>query len=277
MTTIAAQRPERLSTSNMAETALTNAARLWFLVAVIGQSLLAIYVVSFYGRAVLNNDLARWNKVLAGGYVPGNQVGNFVLGLHLVLAVIITIGGPLQLIPQLRARLPVFHRWNGRIYFATAFLTSLAGLYLIWTKGGTVGGVVQHIGTSINALLIMFCAAMTLRYALARQFTIHRRWALRLYLVVSGVWFFRVGLMFWIVVNQGPVGFNPKTFEGPFLNFLTFAQYLIPLAVLELYLRTQAHTAAPGKYAMATALFVLTIAMGIGIFGATMGMWLPRI
>ena len=83
--------------------------------------------------------------------------------------------------------------------------------------------------------------------------------------------------MFWIIVNHGPVGFNPQTFEGPFLDFLTFAQYLLPLAVLELYLRTQDHAAAPGKYAMAATLFVLTIAMGIGIFGATMGMWLPRI
>ena len=251
---------------NAADTALATAARLWFLVAVIGQSLLAIYVISFYGRAVLHHDLARWNKVLAGGYVPGNQLGNFVLGLHLLLAVIITIGGPLQLIPQLRARLPALHRWNGRIYFVTAFLTSLAGLYLVWIKGGTVGGLVQHIGVSINAILIMFCAAMALRYALARQLAIHRRWALRLYLVVSGVWFFRVGLLFWIIVNHGPVGFNPQTFEGPFLDFLTFAQYLLPLAVLELYLRTQDHAAAPGKYAM-----------GIGIFGATMGMWLPRI
>ncbi len=260
-----------------ADTALAAAARLWFLVAVIGQSLLAIYVTSFYGRAVLHHDLARWNKVLAGGYVPGNQIGNFVLGLHLLLAVIITIGGPLQLIPQLRARLPALHRWNGRIYFATAFLTSLAGLYLVWIKAGTVGGIVQHIGVSLNALLIMLCAVMALRYALAHQLAIHRRWALRLYLVVSGVWFFRVGLLFWIIVNRGPVGFNPQTFEGPFLDFLTFAQYLLPLAVLELYLRTQDHAAAPGKYAMAATLFVLTIAMGIGIFGATMGMWLPRI
>ena len=43
----------RHATRNAADTALATAARLWFLVAVIGQSLLAIYVISFYGRAVL--------------------------------------------------------------------------------------------------------------------------------------------------------------------------------------------------------------------------------
>jgi hypothetical protein len=30
-----------------------------------------------------------------------------------------------------------------------------------------------------------------------------------------------------------------------------------------------------GKFAMATGLLVLTVAIGVGIFGATMGMWLP--
>jgi hypothetical protein len=29
-------------------------------------------------------------------------------------------------------------------------------------------------------------------------------------------------------------------FRGPFLSFLSFAQYLLPLAVLEIYLRTRA-------------------------------------
>lgn len=47
--------------------------------------------------------------------------------------------------------------------------------------------------------------------------------------------------------------------------------------MLELYLRAQTHAGASGRIAMAASLFVLTVAMGIGIFGATMGMWLPII
>jgi hypothetical protein len=95
-------------------------------------------------------------------------------------------------------------------------------------------------------------------------------------MVVNGVWFFRVGLMFWIAVNQGPVGFDPKTFTGPFLSFLSFADYLLPLAVLEIYLRTKDRAGVAGRFAMATVLFVLTLAMATGIVVATMGMWLPR-
>jgi hypothetical protein len=45
--------------------------------------------------------------------------------------------------------------------------------------------------------------------------------------------------------------------------------------VLELYLRVQGRAGTQGRLAMAATLFTLTVAMGIGIFGATIGMWLP--
>lgn len=77
--------------------------------------------------------------------------------------------------------------------------------------------------------------------------------------------------------NEGPVGFDLETFRGPALTFLSFANSLVPLAVLELYLYARTRAAAPGRLAMAAALFILTVAMGIGICAATMGMWLPII
>jgi hypothetical protein len=259
-----------------ANKSLTLAAQFWFLVAVTGQLIFVYYIAAFYGGAAIAGDFAAWNKVLPRGYIAGETMGNLVLGSHLFLALIITLCGPLQLIPQIRARAPIFHRWNGRVYLLTVILAALGGVITGWTRG-SIGSNIQHIGITINAVLILLFAYMALRYALARQFAIHRRWALRLFLVVSGVWFFRVGLMFWIIVNQGPVGFDPNTFEGPFLNFLSFAQYLIPLAVLQLYLYAKDRASTTGKYVMTATLVVLTLAMGVGIFGATMFLWLPRI
>lgn len=268
---------KRRSLRDVADAALKSAAGFWFLVAVIGQWVFGFYILSFYGGSAAQGDLAAWNKVLPHGYIPGDGVGNTVVAMHLLLAAIITIGGPLQLVPQIRARAPSFHRWNGRIYLFTAFVAAVTGLYMIWIRGGAAGDVVQHLGISLNAVLIVLCGVVALRYALARQFSVHRRWALRLFLLVSGVWFFRVGLFLWLIVNQGPAGFDPKTFQGPFLSFLSFAQYLVPLAALEIYLRTKDRAGTSGRFAMATGLFVLTVAMGVGIFGATMGLWLPRI
>ena len=272
---------EAVSTSGLklhsvADTALKAAATFWFLVAVTGQWIFAYYVASFYGGSAVQGDFEKWNEVLPHGYIAGETMGNVAVATHLFLAVVIIVGGPLQLIPQIRTHARFFHHWNGRLYILTAFLISIAGLYMVWTRG-TVGGLVGHISISINAILIMLCAALAWRYALARDFNTHRRWVLRLFLVVNGVWFFRIGLMFWLFLNNGPVGFDPETFQGPFLTFLGFAQYLLPLAVLELYLRTQDRASAPGRFAMASGLFVLTVAMGVGIFVATMGMWLPRL
>jgi hypothetical protein len=259
-----------------AHSALRSAAAFWLVVTAIGQLIFVAYIASFYGGTAMQGNFAAWNKVLPHGHVPGDAMGNAALMGHMLFAAIITLGGLLQLMPQVRTGAPRFHRWNGRVYVLTAVAASLTGLYMVWLRG-SVDNVLQSVGISINALLVIACGAMTVRHALARRLAVHRRWALRLFLVVSGVWFFRVGLMFWIVVNGGPVGFDPTTFRGPALDAITFAQFLLPLAVFELYLRAQDSTGAAGRIAMAAGLVLLTVAMGVGIFVAAMAMWLPRI
>jgi len=263
--------------TSLADAALANAARFWFLVAAAGQWVFAFYIAFFYGGSAARGNPEVWNQVLPHGYVAGNTLGNSVLGAHLLFAAAITLAGTLQLVPSIRAHFPRFHRWNGRLYVVVAFIMGISGLYLVMSGRKVVGDAPQHIAVGINAILIMLCAAMTLRHALARDFSTHRRWALRLFLVVNGVWFFRVELMFWLFVNQGPVGFDPKTFTGPFLTFLSFSQMLLPLAALEIYLRAKEHGDSIAKFATAGGLAVLTLAMGLGEFAAFMGMWLPRL
>jgi hypothetical protein len=196
--------------------------------------------------------------------------------IHLSSAVIIILAGMIQLIPQVRERAPAFHRWNGRLYILTAFTVSLAGLYMMWMRG-TVGDLAQHLGTTIMAVLIMLCAVMALRYAMARDFKTHRRWALRLYLVVSASLFIRAGIFLSIFLGHGSFGFDPTTFRGPFLTFISYAQYLVPLAVLEIYFRVKERGSAPGRFAMAVGLFVLTVGLGTGIFAVSMAVWVPSI
>jgi uncharacterized membrane protein len=273
---------ERASTAGTgleaaADTALKAAARFWFLTALVGQWIFVYYVAAFYGGAAVQGRWESWNKIFPRGHVPGDAMGNAAVFLHLLFAVIVVGGGPLQLIPRVRAKFPTFHRWNGRVYMLAVCATSLVGLYMVWVRGGTTGDVVQHLGITLDALLILAFAVQATRTAMARQFEAHRRWALRLFMVVSAVWFFRVGLMFWIFINKGPAGFNPKTFTGPFLNVLTFAQTLLPLAVLELYLRARDRSGALHRFSVAAGLAALTVAMGVGIFAASLIMWLPNL
>ncbi len=268
--------PVRVDFPSIADETLEATARSWFYVAISGQVMQAAYVTWFYGGAALQGRVDAWDRILSRGYVRGDAAGNLAVIVHLLAAVILVIGGAMQFIPAIRDRAPRLHRWTGRIYLVTAVAASLAGLYMTWIRG-TRGDVSQHVGGSLNAFLIMLFAFLALRTAIDRRFVAHRRWVLRLFMVVSGSWFYRVGLFLWIVVNEGPVGFDLETFRGPALTFLSFANSLIPLAVLELYLYVRTRAAARGRLAMAAALFILTVAMGIGICAATMGMWLPII
>jgi uncharacterized membrane protein len=273
---IPGSRSVKYSPRNIADPTLNASAAFWFIVVVLGELVFATAVASFYGLTAARGNWQQWNKFMAHGYTPGRPMANTVVVIHLASAVIILLSGALQLIPVVRRRAPLFHRWNGRIYMVTAFTVSLAGLYMLWIRG-TPGDLSQHLGQSLDAVLIMLCSMLALRYALLRDFRTHRRWALRLFMAVSASLFIRAGVFLSLVVNHGPFGFDANTFSGPFLTFMSFGQYLVPLAVLEIYLRTQDRAGAFGRFAMAAGLFVLTVGLGAGIVAVTMAIFLPNL
>ncbi|WP_020596485.1 DUF2306 domain-containing protein [Spirosoma panaciterrae] len=257
---------------------LTLASTIWFGITTIGLWLFGSYILFFYGKATLTGDFDRWNNVLPHGYVIGDWQGNLVVGIHVLLAAILVIGGPLQFIPFVRQYAPRFHRWLGRLYIVTAIVVSTAGLIMVWTRGA-VGDTFQHICISIQAVYCIIFALMSFRYAKARQFNKHKVWSLRLYMVTNGVWFFRVELMFWLLINGGPAGFNPKTFTGPFLTSLALFTYAIPvsLLLLELYFYARQKQNVSLSLFVFTLIILVTVLLALGIVGATMGMWLPRL
>lgn len=266
---------EAASMQKWASAALANTARCWFGVTLAGQLMFAAYIASLYGGAAVRGDFAAWNRVMTHGHIDGGPAGNIATGIHLLGAAIIMLSGALQLLPRLRARAPSLHRWNGRLYLGAAVGASVTGIYMVWWRGA-VGDVVQHIGTTLNGVLIFVCAGMALQRIRTGRVEAHRRWALRLFLAVSGVWFFRIGLMFWLALHRGPAGFDPQTFEGPFLSFLSFAQYAIPLAILELYFLCRARGGTAAYAGMACLLAGATLLTGIGTAVATVNMWLPN-
>jgi len=266
----------RLELSSVADKSLRAAARFWFVVALAGQFAFAFSVAAFYGLTALRGDFQAWNKILAHGYEAGARMGNAALAGHILFATVISIAGALQLIPGVRNRFPAFHRWNGRLFVLAAFTQASTGIYLTLSGRRVVGDATQHVVSVLGAVLIMFCAGVALRYAMVRDFATHRRWALRLFLVASASWFFRLGF-FLTLALFGPVGFDPTTFSGPLLTFWTFAQYLLPLGALELYLLAQSHPGALRRMATAGVLFVLTLAMGGGITAVTMASWVPNV
>lgn len=255
-----------------ADRALRAAAILWFGVAAIGQIAFVWFIVAFYGPSTLSGRFEDWNRRgLITGHVPDDDVGNWQFAVHVLLAALITAGGLIQLIPWIRTHAPRLHRWNGRVYLALAVIMALGGLWMVWVRGSylTVTGAVS---VSLLAVLMLLSAAMTLRHAMARRFGQHRRWALRTFLLVNGVWFQRVGYMAWIILNAGPVGIGERM-DGPFDVILGFAIFVVPLAVLELYFHATERGRLALKWATAAFLTLLTAVMAVGIFGTIAIMW----
>ncbi len=248
----------------------------WFAVVVVGQFIFALYILGLYGVSGLAGDFERWSSAGSHGYIEQDSMGNVLFGLHLLLAAIISIGGPLQLIKKVRQHFPKFHRINGRLYIGSAFLISFAGLYLTWIRG-TVGGLAGHLFITVNGLLILVCAFFTIQKAVNHQLLAHRKWAIRLFLVMSGVWFFRVFLMLWLTINQGPVGLDMDSFEGPALNMLYTFSYILPILFVEFYFKVKAPDRVRGRWILVSFLVLLTSCILVGTFSATMGMWLPSL
>lgn len=249
---------------------LKTSAKTWFVVATAGHWLFLAYIVGFYMPLLISGGAPALETThLPNGYIPGDTVGNAAMVAHLVLAIAIIGGGPLQIMPQIRDRFPAFHRINGRVYMTAVVVSVLGGLYMTWTRDPIIGGLLGQIGTSTSGVLAMIFAGVALYHSVNRRIQVHSEWAFRMFLAASSVWFLRVGLMFWAVVSGG------KAMMTAF-QFLYFGQFLVPLAVYELYRHMRKNGSDTGKRRTALFILLLTGVMGVGIIGASLFMWLPR-
>ena len=254
--------------------ALRWAGILWFVVAAIGQAAFVGFILAFYGTRTVAGNYAGWNdKPLIDGYISGDQTGNFVFAAHVLLASLVTLAGLMQLVPAIRRAFPALHRWSGRTFLVVAGVMALSGFWLTLVRGTSLSDV-SSAAIVIDGLLILIFGALAWRHAVKRRFDQHRVWAMRTFMAVSGVWFLRIGIMGWVLVNQGPVGMS-GTLSGPADIVLVFGSYLIPLGLLELYFRAgrTAH-AAPKLLTAALVLFAAAFT-AIGVFGTIALMWGP--
>jgi hypothetical protein len=249
---------------------------LWFVIAVIGQAAFAAYILGFYGVSTAQGDFERMDGRVFHGFIDGDLLGNSLFLSHVLLAFIITFGAPFQLVPQIRNNFRTFHRWNGRLFLLVAVVISVGALVLVYHRG-VVGGAFVATGNTINAICILVFSAMTLRFALKRRFADHYRWAMRLFIAASGVWFFRLGFGFWAGITGGTMPGSAMDLTGPFDRFLGIGHAVIPLLVLELYLLVRDRGSAPARYAMAGGMVAVSAATALGIFMAAQIFWLPAL
>lgn len=258
-----------------AQTVLTRAASLWYLMAAAGQLAFLLFILLFYYPSALSGNFSAWDaKPNIEGFTAGDAGGNLMFALHVLAAAVMTAGGMLQLLPALRQKWPSVHRWNGRVFILTAMALALGGLWLVWGRGSYLN-LTGAIGISLNAVLIISFAIMAWRTALKRQFVDHRLWAMRLFIVANAVWFMRLGYMIW-GIGTGGIGIG-DAMDGPYDYFLAFGNSLVPLAIMEIYLRVKAGKSDRARYAMAAGLVVCALLTIGGSAGAWMVMWGPYV
>ena len=123
-------------------------------------------------------------------FTPAQQGPDFVAKQfwyisHLLFALPVLFGAPLQFIAELRQRAPRVHRAVGKAYVVGACVAALTAIYL--------GGSGQYEGSRLSivltGLLWLFFTLAAWRMAVARNFAAHRAFMIRSYtLALVLVW-----------------------------------------------------------------------------------------
>lgn len=167
-------------------------------------------------------------------FLPDGRLSNPAVFGHMVAGGMLTGLVPIQLIPSIRRRAPSLHRASGYLLAASAGVAGVGGLVYIALRG-TVGGPLMSMAFGLYGALILLAAAQTLRFARARAFGRHKRWALRLAVLAMGSWLYRVHYGLWYVATGGTA--SNDAFTGLFDQVALFTFYLPYLAILEAILR----------------------------------------
>jgi hypothetical protein len=255
--------------------ALSLAAASWFVVATLGQWAFAGFTLAFHAPPTLRGDFLALNeRPHITGWVPGDTLGNAQLLMHVFLGALVTLAGMLQLIPSLRRRWPSLHRWNGRVFLSAAAIATFGGFYLTYVRGSQLGGG-STASITVDGVLILVFATLAWRSAMARDFAEHRRHALRAYLLVNGVWFLRLGMMLTGLL-LAPLGIEMR-YDSAIFVVVNLASWMLPLALLQLYLVAERSPRPELQYGVAGVLTLATFATAAGSLAAVMFMWWPRL
>jgi uncharacterized membrane protein YhdT len=257
-----------------AKTTLNAGIKSWFVIALIGQWAFAFYIFAIYTLSMMYG-LSVTDFSPAPSLKKGDNTIQTVFFAHTIPAIYLGLFGLFQLVPKLRNRYKGFHRWNGRIFLVLGMTGALSGLFLQWSKGAETN-TAASLGITLNGILILIAGYFTYRFAVQKRFDMHERLAVHTFILVNGVWTFRLYLMGWYIVNQGPNG-NTKHVDGPMDIFFSFACYLLPMLIAELYFWAKKQKSNGKTWGASIAIIFGALISLIGVGSAILAMWTPRI
>ena len=259
-----------------ADNSLNNMVKAWVAIALIGQWAFAIYILSVYALPSLFGQSELTLSAAPGQAAKSTSSSDLsLMFVHIVPAALMAMSGILQLFPRIRAKYPKFHRYNGRMFFVLGISGALTGLYLTWGAGFRFSDI-GSLGVTLNGILIPIFIIAAWKSAVNKQFVQHQRFAIHSFLLVNGVWSFRLYLMGWFIVNQGANG-NTNKIDGPADIALSFACYLLPMAIAECVFWAKRTKSTKVKWFAFGAALIGAVITAIGVIAAIMLMWMPKI
>jgi hypothetical protein len=271
---------DRRPSGSIGANAVGAAALRWTMIALvaavwISAAIFGVYIVAIYLGALVDGNLDQWNRDLPRLHDPRSLVATMGIGLHFAAGTVLLLLGPLQLISAVRAKVPAFHRWVGRLYALSAFMAGLGGLAFIAMQG-TIGGTPMNIGFSLYGALTAIAAAATFWHAQGKRFEQHRAWAIRLFALVIGSWLYRMDYGFWHLLGHN-MGHTP-TFDGGFDVVMAFFFYIPNLIVAEAFIRARQLRSPPYvKVGAAICMGLAAAFIAVSTYYFTALHWGPRI
>ena len=255
---------------------LDMAVKAWISIVLIGQWMFALYILAQFAFPFITGSLdeSQFSHMIKG-YVNGETTYNALLLFHVIPVFLICLTATFQFFPYLRKHFPIFHRYNGRFFLGFGIVGAVTGMYMTWFGGGRLSDI-GSLGVTLNGLLIPIFVLWAWRSAIQKKFALHRRYAVHAFILINGVWTFRLYIMGWFMINQGPLG-NSATFDGPADIALSFASYLLPMAIAELAFWAERQKTAKAYLFAAMSISFVSIITLVGVIAASIMMWGPRI
>jgi uncharacterized membrane protein len=105
--------------------------------------------------------------------------------VHIIPGTIFMILAPLQFVPAIRAKHLSFHRWSGRLLFASGLVIGISALVMSYTMN--IGGANETAATTLFAILFLFCLVKACRHIRRKEVAQHREWVIRMFGIALGV------------------------------------------------------------------------------------------
>ena len=105
-----------------------------------------------------------------------------MIRIHILLAIISLITGPLGVIKAIRDKSRNFHRWNGRIYVLSIILNFIPGVYV---SSFATGGLPSIIGFLILNTLWLTTTILGFWYIIRQKVMLHSQWIIRSFFLLQ--------------------------------------------------------------------------------------------